>query len=128
MFEFFNDPKIISSSVLIGSFVIFGIALLGVMIQKNLIKIFIALSIAEANLFLYFIGSHFSHGKVAPIVTDSVKEFSPQMVDPVPQAMILTTIVIAIAVLALALSYITKYYSFTKNLDISKMDELGEDK
>jgi multicomponent Na+:H+ antiporter subunit C len=129
MIEFFNDPKLISLAILIGSFTIFGIAMVGVLTQKNLIKIFIALSIAEASLFLYFIGSHFQSSKLAPIVTPTLKNFSStQMVDPVPQAMILTTIVIAIAVLALALSYITKYFSFTNNLDISKMDELGEEK
>jgi multisubunit Na+/H+ antiporter MnhC subunit len=50
------------------------------------------------------------------------------MVDPVPQAMILTTIVIAIAVLALALSFIINYFKLTNNMRVDEMSELGEDR
>jgi len=49
------------------------------------------------------------------------------MVDPVPQAMILTTIVIGIAVLALALSFIINYFKLTNNLSVDEMNELGEE-
>ena len=112
----------------IGSFVIFGIGLLGAILKKNLFKILISLSIAEASLFIFFIGMHYDIDKKAPIVSSSIKEFSTNMVDPVPQAMILTTIVIAVAILALGLSFIVNYHKLTNNLDIDKMDELGDDK
>ncbi len=121
-------PDILHSVIAIGSFVIFGIGLAGVMLKKNLFKIFIALSIAEASLFIFFIGMHYEIDKKAPIVGDGINKFSTNMVDPVPQAMILTTIVIAVAILALALSFIVNYYKISKNLDIDKMDELGDDR
>jgi multicomponent Na+:H+ antiporter subunit C len=96
--------------------------------KKNLFKIFLSLAIAESSLFIYFIGMHFSIGKIAPIVTNKVTEFSNDMVDPIPQAMILTTIVIGIAVLSLALSFIISYYKLTGKMRIDDMNELGEDK
>ncbi len=128
MFDILNQTDILHSIITIGSFIIFGIGLIGVMLKKNLIMIFISLSIAEASLFLFFIGMHYNIDKKAPIVSDTIKEFSPSMVDPVPQAMILTTIVIAVALLSLALSFIVNYHKLTNNLDIDKMDELGDDR
>lgn len=123
-----NQTYTLHTIITIGSFIIFGIGLIGAMIKKNLFKIFISLSIAEASLFIYFIGMHYDIDKTAPIVGNSIKEFSSNMVDPVPQAMILTTIVIAVAILALGLSFIVNYHKLTKNIDIDKMDELGDNK
>ena len=123
-----NQPEFLHGVITIGSFVIFAVGLAGVLIKKNLFKIFLSISIAEGSLFLFFIGNHFQPGKIAPIATDDIREFGAQMVDPVPQAMILTTIVIAIAVLALALSFVTHYYKLTKNMQVDRMDELGEDR
>lgn len=114
--------------ITVGSFIIFGIGIVGIILKKNLFMIFISLSIAEGSLFLFFIGMHYNEGKTAPIIGDNIKEFSVNMVDPVPQAMILTTIVIAVAILALALSFIINYNQLTSNIDIDKMDELGDDR
>ncbi len=114
--------------ITIGSFIIFGIGMIGVILKKNLFMVFISLSVSEASLFLWFIGMHFSENKTAPIVADGIKEFSSNMTDPVPQAMILTTIVIAVAILSLALSFIVNYQKLSKNLDIDKMNELGDNK
>ena len=113
--------------ITIGSFVIFGIAIVGVVLKKNLIMIFISLSIAESSLFIYFIGMSYSLEKTAPILNNTIKEFNQNMVDPVPQAMILTTIVIAVAILALALSFVIKYQNLSQNIDIDKMDEFTEE-
>ncbi len=126
MFDIFNETSVLHTIITIGSFTIFGIAMVGVLTKKNLFKIFLSLSIAEASLFLYFIGNHFEVSKIAPITNSNITTFSTSMVDPVPQAMILTTIVIAIAVLALGLTFVRNYYKLTNNIDIDKMDELKE--
>ena len=124
-----NQTSSIHTIITIGSFLILAIGLIGVFSKKNLFKIFLSFAIVESALFIYFIGMHFEVGKIAPIINDSVKNFDINiMVDPVPQAMILTTIVIAIAVLALALSFVINYFKLTNNIDINKMDELGEEK
>ncbi len=110
------------------SLAIFGVALLGVLVKKNLFKIFLAFSVAESALFLFFIGNHYTPGLKAPIAADGITRFDPAfMVDPLPQAMILTTIVIGIAVSALGLSMVIRYYKLTGHMRIDKMDELGEE-
>ena len=128
MLNSFNQTPFLHGVITIGSLILLTIGLVGALTKKNLFKIFLSLAIAEASLFIYFIGMHFEVGKVAPILTDEVTEFSLNMVDPVPQAMILTTIVIAIAVLSLALSFIINYFKLTNNMRINQMDELGEGK
>ena len=128
MLDSFNQTPFLHSVITIGSLLIFAIGLVGALTKKNLFKIFLSFAIIESSLFLYFIGMHFEVGKVAPILTNEVTEFSTNMVDPVPQAMILTTIVIAIAVLALALSFIINYFKLTNNMRVDEMNELGEDR
>jgi multisubunit Na+/H+ antiporter MnhC subunit len=128
MLNSFNQTPFLHGVITIGSLILLTIGLVGALTKKNLFKIFLSLAIAEASLFIYFIGMHFEVGKVAPIVTDEVTKFSLNMVDPVPQAMILTTIVIAIAVLSLALSFVINYFKLTNNMRVNQMDELGEEK
>ncbi|HHD81184.1 MAG TPA: sodium:proton antiporter [Campylobacterales bacterium] len=128
MLDSFNQTPFLHSVITIGSFLILLIGLIGALSKKNLFKVFLSLAIAESSLFIYFIGMHFSVDKVAPIVTDQVTKFSTNMVDPVPQAMILTTIVIGIAVLSLGLSFVISYYKLTGKMRIDEMDELGDNK
>jgi len=128
MLSSFNQTLFLHDVITVGSLILLTIGLVGALTKKNLFKIFLSLAIAEASLFIYFIGMHFEVGKVAPIVTQEVEKFSLNMVDPVPQAMILTTIVIAIAVLSLALSFVINYFKLTNNMRINEMNELGEGK
>ena len=128
MLSSFNQTPFLHGAITIGSFLLLTIGLVGALSKKNLFKIFLSLAIAEASLFIYFIGMHFEVGKVAPITTNEVTQFSSNMVDPVPQAMILTTIVIAIAILSLALSFIINYFKLTNNMRVDEMNELGEDR
>ena len=128
MLDSFNQTPFLHTVITVGSFLILTIGLVGALTKKNLFKIFLSFAIAETALFIYFIGMHFEVGKVAPIMSDEVTKFSLNMVDPVPQAMILTTIVIAIAILALALSFIINYFKLTNNMRVDEMNELGEDR
>jgi multisubunit Na+/H+ antiporter MnhC subunit len=123
-----NQTPFLHTVITIGSLLLLCIGLVGALSKKNLFKIFLSLAIAEVSLFIYFIGMHFEVGKIAPIITKGVDRFGLDMVDPVPQAMILTTIVIAIAVLSLALSFIINYFKLTNNMRVNEMDELGEEK
>ena len=128
MLDSLNQTPFLHTIITIGSLLLLTIGLAGALIKKNLFKIFLSLAIAEASLFIYFVGMHFEVGKIAPITTNEVTAFSQNMVDPVPQAMILTTIVIAIAILSLAMSFVIGYFKLTNNMRIDEMNELGEGK
>ena len=125
MLDFFNNTQTIHAIIIIGSMTLFFIGFYGIATQKNLVKVLVSFDIMESAIFLFFIGLHYQAGLVAPIVDKNLKTFTG-MVDPVPQAMILTTIVIGLAVLALGLSFGIEYYKLTGRNDISKMNELRD--
>jgi len=96
-----------------------AIGLYAVMFKRNLIKIAIGITIIESGVNLFLITLGYREGGIAPIYTNlppGVK--APEgMVLPVPQALTLTSIVIGVAVLALTLSFIMKFYEHNKSLD-----------
>jgi multisubunit Na+/H+ antiporter MnhC subunit len=53
-----------------------------------------------------------------------VAEAAARIIDPVPQALVLTAIVIGVGVTALMLAYAYKLYESKRTLDISKFTEL----
>jgi len=75
MLDSFNQTPFLHTVITIGSFLLLTIGLIGALSKKNLFKIFLSFAIAEASLFIYFIGMHFEVGKVAPILTDEVTTF-----------------------------------------------------
>ncbi len=106
----------------IGAFGLIFIGLFIMLVKHNLIKVIIGLSIMETgvNLFLVSVG-YISKG-TAPIFSESSVE-PKQMVDPVPQALVLTAIVIGVAVLALALSLAIRLYHHYGLLDLRRIKE-----
>lgn len=74
----------------------------GLVLSRNLFRVVLALSLAEAgaNLLLVLVG--FRHDAIAPIIEPG--RALTTMVDPIPQAMVLTSIVIGVGVQALALA------------------------
>lgn len=123
MFEYFNQPQVIKVIVASGSMALFFVGLFGLLTQKHLIKIFLSIAIMETSLFLFFIGMSFHKDFTAPILGDGHTAFV-QMNDPLPQAMILTAIVIGMAVLALGVSFAIEYFKLTGKTDIDQMNEM----
>jgi len=123
MFEYFNEPQTIKTIVTIGSMTLFFIGLFGLLTQKHFIKIFMSIAIMESSIFLFFIGNIFNKDFTAPIISEGFSTVT-KMNDPIPQAMILTAIVIGMAVLALGVSFTIEYYRLTGNTDIDKMNEM----
>ena len=105
-----------------GAFGLVFIGLFTMLVKRNLIKVIIGLSILETgvNLFLVAVG-YISKG-TAPIFSQSLIN-SSRMVDPVPQALVLTAIVIGVAIMALALSLAIRLYQHYGVLDLRKIKE-----
>jgi multicomponent Na+:H+ antiporter subunit C len=104
-------------------FVLFLSGLYGVLTRKNIIKIIIGLCIMEYSLNLFFIMVGYIDGGVAPIV-DLTSEEAVKYVDPLPQAFVLTAIVIGLATTALLLAIAIKLYKKYKTFDIDKINNL----
>ena len=98
------------------------IGLLGLLILKNIFRLLLSLVIFEsgANLFLVLSGFR-THG-VAPILINSQDNISQMVMnDPVPQALVLTAIVIGVGIQALALTLIIKIYQRYQTLDMKEI-------
>ena len=101
---------------------LFCIGLYGVLRKRNLIKIIIGLGIIEysMNLFFVLLGYRF-HGR-API--DAQNQDILNMVDPLPQALVLTSIVIGLGITALVISIAVRIYEKYGTFDITKIKKL----
>jgi len=101
---------------------LFAIGIFGIVAKRNLIKIIIALAILEysTNLFLILVG--YIKGGKAPIVEKGAE--AATYVDPLPQAMVLTTIVIGVATTALLLALAVMLYKKYNTFNIQKIKEL----
>ncbi len=107
-------------------FVLFIIGLYCALTKKNIVKIVIGLVIMESavNLFLVMLG--YRKDGVAPIVekTTNPLEFLSSSVDPLPQALVVTSIVIGLGVTTLAISLCIRLYEKYGTFDISEIRRL----
>ena len=103
-------------------FILFLVGLYGVLTRRNIIKIIIGLSFMEFSLFLFLILIGYIEAGSAPILskTGEITRF----VDPLPQAMVLTAIVIALATNAMLLAIAVRLYKRYGTFDIRKINEL----
>jgi multicomponent Na+:H+ antiporter subunit C len=97
------------------------IGLYGLMAKTNLIKKIIGLYILDSGVILYFISIGYRSNASAPILEPGVE----QVVDPIPQALMLTAIVIGICITALALSITVKIYQKYHTLDVEELKRRG---
>ncbi|MDD5388906.1 MAG: sodium:proton antiporter [Gallionellaceae bacterium] len=107
-------------TLLIGALSLIAIGIGGLVLSRNLFRIVLALSLAEAgaNLLLVLVG--FRRDAIAPIIEQG-HALTATMVDPIPQAMVLTAIVIGVGVQALALSLAIRAYVAYGTLDMNVM-------
>ena len=103
-------------------FILFLVGLYGIITRRNLIKIVISLSIMEFSVFLLLILIGYIDGGLAPIVPKDVP--SPTYVDPLPQAMVLTAIVIGLATTAMLMAIAIRLYSKYNTFDIREIKNL----
>ena len=125
LFHYLNQESVIDTIVVVGSMMLFFVGLFGLLSQRHIIKVFVSIAIMETAVFLFFVGSIFVQGFTAPILGDGYEKFV-SMNDPIPHAMILTAIVIAMAVFALGASFAIEYYKLTAVTDIDEMNEMRQ--
>lgn len=102
----------------VGAIGLIAIGIAGVVLSRHLFRIVLALSIAEAGANLLLVLTGFRWNAAAPIIEAAAQG---PMVDPVPQAMVLTSIVIGVGVQALALSMAIRLRQAYGTLDIREI-------
>ncbi|MCX5750272.1 MAG: cation:proton antiporter subunit C [Candidatus Saganbacteria bacterium] len=103
-------------------FLLFLIGLFGIITKKNLIKMVVSLVVCEyaLNLFIVLVG--YKRGGEDPLILQNMGE--RLSVDPLPQTMVLTTIVIGLALLILLVALCIRIYEKYGTLDITEIKKL----
>jgi multicomponent Na+:H+ antiporter subunit C len=105
-----------------GPYILCSIILLlgvyAVVAKKNLIKIVIGLLIIEyaVNLMLVLVG--YRAGGEAPILTEAAPQPTANLVDPLPQALIVTSIVIGLGLTAMVIALVLRLYEKYGTFDV----------
>jgi len=106
----------------IGSSFLFVIGLYTVLTHPNLIKKIIGINIMETSVFLLFVSIGFIQGGQAPILN---LDGTPAVyVNPLPSALILTGIVVAVSITVYALSMIIKIYDAYGTIELDEIMQI----
>jgi len=110
-------------------FLLFMLGLYCAVVKKNMVKIVIGIMVMEyaVNLFLIMLG--YRSGGTAPIIDQAqleagMERFISSSVDPLPQALVLTAIVISLGSLALMISICIRTYEKYGTFDITQIRRL----
>lgn len=129
------DISIVQYGFFVSAILVILVGLYGALVKKSLIKIVIGLSILESGVNLLLITIGYIQGGTAPVFSpqllkdmpltlENIRNLGNGMVDPVPQALVLTAIVIGFGVTAVALSLVIRLYRHHHTLDIDEIKNL----
>ena len=102
------------------SLIILFVGIYGIITSHNLIKKIMCLALVESTVILHFLGVGFQSLAAAPILGQGSETY----VDPVPQALMLTAIVIGVCFNALATAFIVRLYQQRGSVDVRDLNDL----
>jgi len=114
-----------STLYLLTAFALIVIGFAGALVRRNLLKIVLGFALVDTGLHLLIAALGSNPDRTAPILDQASLLGNPDLVvDPVPQALVLTAIVIGVGITALMLSYVIRLYALRKSLDIREFGRL----
>ena len=97
----------------------------GLLVRRNILKMVLGFALVDTGIHLLIATLGSNPGKAAPILNTAELAADPSLVvDPVPQALVLTAIVIGLGVTALMLAYVVRLFALKKTLDVSEFGRL----
>ena len=106
--------------------ILMAIGVWGIVTRGNIIRIIIGFSLFDTGLHVVMVSIAYLRNRTAPIIDSAVdkQHAAAKIVDPVPQALVLTAIVIGLAITALMLTFALKLYEKRKTLKIEDFEDL----
>lgn len=104
-------------------FVLLLVGLYGVLTKRDLIKIILSIGIIGYAVNLLLILFAYRNDSIYPILSKG--KAVQQMVDPLPQALVLTSIVIELGTTAMLVALAIKLFEKYQTFDITKMRRLS---
>ncbi len=109
-----------------GSIILFGVGFVILMLHNNLIKKLIGMNIMDTAVFLFFITQGYIDGREAPIIRGEFQG-AEGYVNPVPTALMLTGIVVAVSITAFALALIIKLHEKYGTIELDEILKMREE-
>jgi len=103
-------------------FILFTIGFSILLFNSNLFKKIIGMNIMDTSVFLLFISEGYITGKKAPIINPGKNINFFDYTNPVPSALILTGIVVAVSVTAFLLALTVKLYELYGTVDMEQIN------
>lgn len=102
--------------------VLFGIGFITLLFHKNLIKKIIGLNVMDTGVYLFLASMGYIKGGAAPIVNDPAGAVDPsKYINPLPQGLVLTGIVVSVSVTAVMLALSVRLYKRYGTLNIDEI-------
>ena len=94
------------------AFLLFFIGIYGLISRRNIVKSIISFAIMQSAIILYFLSAHHQNDAIPPML-DSNGAALPAMADPLPQALMIASIVIGVSITAVGLTmFMSLYYHY----------------
>ncbi len=101
--------------------ILFGIGLMTLVLNRNLIKKIIGFSFMDSAIFLFLASEGYVAGDTAPIQSAEAALSAESMVNPIPAGLVLTGIVVSVSVTALMLALTIRLYQKYHTLDFDEI-------
>ena len=107
-------------------FALILIGIYGVLVRRNIVKIIISLLVIEYGIHLFLVLLCYRPDGLPPIVERGMESetWMTRAVDPLPQALVLTSIVIGLGILALMVALALRLHQRYGTYDISNIKRL----
>jgi len=106
------------------SMVLLAIGIYAVIVKRNIIKKIIGLGIMDYAINLFYVIAGYRKNAEAPILSPEMDAARTVFVDPLPQALILTSIVIGLGVTMLTVGIAIRLYEKYKTFDTDEIRRL----
>lgn len=107
-------------------FLLILIGLWGILTRTHIIQIIVSFSVVDTGVHLIMVAAGYMHLRTAPILSEglSASDAPSLVVDPLPQALVLTAIVIGLGVTALMLAFALRIHEKNDTLEIKNIERL----
>lgn len=102
--------------------ILFGIGLVNMMLQQNLLKKVVGFSIMDSAIFLLLASLGYIEGNGAPIVEKGSVN-ATLYINPIPSGLVLTGIVVSVSVTAFSLALIQRIYRRYGTIELHELLE-----
>ncbi|MBR2454910.1 MAG: cation:proton antiporter subunit C [Clostridia bacterium] len=104
--------------------VLFAIGFTMLVFSKNIMKKILGLNIVDTGVYLFLASMGYIEGKLTPIVPVAGPVDALDYINPIPQGLVLTGIVVSVSFSALMLALTVRLYRKYRTLNLDKIYEM----